>query len=467
MLKIKSFFGDRAFYRRVLAVAIPIMIQNGITNFVSLLDNIMVGQVGTVQMNGVAISNQLIFVFNLCIFGAVSGAGIFTAQFHGSGDNDGIRHTFRFKLISSLALTAIVTAIFVFFGRELISLFLQGEGDPASAVASLEFGYEYLLIMLIGMLPFAITNTYSSTLRETGQTMVPMIGGVAAVGVNLAFNYILIFGKFGAPALGVAGAAIATVISRYVELIIVAGWTHKNSAKNLYIKGVYRSLHIPAALVRRLIIKGSPLLINEFMWSFGVTFMNQCYSTCGQAVVSAQNIATTLNNLASVVFLALGMSVGIIIGQLLGAGESGEVVRDTDKKLIATSVMSCFIFGGLMAAFSGVFPLIYNTEPEVRTLATQLILICAVLMPVHAFVHASYFTIRSGGQTLITFLFDSGYMWAVCVPTAFVLSRFTDMPIIPLYAICQGVEILKCIIAFFVLKKGAWIRNLTQEQVEK
>lgn len=461
MLKIKSFFGDRAFYRRVFAVAIPIMIQNGITNFVSLLDNIMVGQVGTVQMNGVAIANQLVFVFNLCIFGAVSGAGIFTAQFYGSGDQEGIKHTFRFKLISSLTLAAIVSAVFVFFGPNLISLFLQGEGDPDAAIASLGFGYEYLLIMLVGMLPFAITNTYSSTLRETGQTVVPMVGGVTGVVVNLALNYVLIFGKFGAPALGVSGAAVATVVSRYVELAIIAGWTHKNSAKNPYIKGAYRSLHIPGRLVRRFFAKGTPLLANEFLWSLGVTFINQCYSTCGQVVVSAQNISTTINNLASVVFLALGVSVGIIIGQLLGAGESEEVVRDTNKKLITTSVISCLVFGGLMASVSGVFPLIYNTEPEVRHLATQLICICAVMMPMHAFVHASYFTIRSSGQTFVTLLFDSGYMWGACVPVAFVLSAFTDMPIIPLYSICQGVEALKVLIAFYVLKKGKWIKNLT------
>ncbi len=437
------------------------MIQNGITNFVSLLDNIMVGQVGTVQMNGVAIANQLIFVFNLCIFGAVSGAGIFTAQFHGSGDHEGIRYTFRFKLISSFLLTLLVTGVFIYFGEDLISVFLQGDGDPFAAAASLKYGFQYLLIMIVGMLPFAICNTYSSTLRETGQTMVPMIGGIIAVVVNLSFNYILIFGKFGAPALGVAGAAIATVISRFVELAFVAGWTHINRAKNLFIKGVYGSLYIPGKLVRTLLIKGSPLLVNEFLWSFGVTFINQCYSTCGQNVVSAQNIATTLSNLASVVFLALGMAVGIIIGQMLGAGESREAVMEADKKLITTSVLSCFIFGSLMAAVSGVFPLIYNTEPEVRLIATQLICVTACLMPFHAFAHSSYFTIRSGGQTLITFLFDSGYMWVVNVPLAFCLSRFTDLPILPLYIICQGIEVLKCGIALIVLKKGTWIKNLT------
>ena len=464
MAKLKSFFGDRAFYRTMLGVAVPIMIQNGITNFVSLLDNIMVGQVGTVQMNGVAIANQLIFVFNLCVFGAVSGAGIFTAQFHGSRDTQGIRYTVRYKLIAGVLLTLIAAGVFIFFGRDLIALFLQGEGSVENAAAALDYGYEYLLIMLIGILPFSICNTYSSTLRETGQTVVPMVGGVCAVLVNLGLNYVLIFGHFGAPAMGVAGAAIATVVSRYTELLIIAGWTHAHAKKATFIKGAFRSLYIPKKLIVSLLLKGSPLMINEFLWSFGVTFLSQCYSTCGQDVVSAQNIATTLNNLASVVYMAMGMAVGIIVGQLLGQGVEKQEVRDTVKKLITASVLSCSIFAILMASVSDLFPLIYNTTDAVRSIATKLICICAFLMPFHAFAHASYFTIRSGGKTMITFLFDSGYMWLVSVPLAFFLSRFTDLDIIPLYMICQGVEMCKCVIGLWVLKKGAWINNLAASQ---
>ena len=457
----RKLIGDRSFYRRVFAVAIPIMIQNGITNFVSLLDNIMVGQVGTVQMNGVAVGNQLVFVFNLCVFGAVSGAGIFTAQYHGSGDNDGIRYTFRFKMLLSLLLAAVGSAVFVFFGKDLISLFLQGEGDPAAAAMSLEYGYEYLLIMLVGLLPFAFSNAYSSTLRETGQTVVPMIGGVIAVFVNLALNYILIFGNFGAPQMGVAGAAVATVVSRYAELLIVALWTHMNAKKKPFIKGAYRSFYIPGKLFLSLVLKGSPLMVNEFFWSLGVTMINQSYSTCGLDVVSAQNISSTLYNLSSVAYMALGSAVGIIIGQMLGRGESESEVRDTDRKLIATSVVSCLAFGGIMASISGAFPMIYNTTDSVRSLATALICIGACMMPFNAFTHASYFTIRSGGQTMITFLFDSCYMWAVSVPIAFVLSRFTDLDIIPLYCICQCAELIKCGVGAYLLKRGTWIKNLT------
>lgn len=196
---LKQFIGDRKFYRNVFVLMIPILIQNGLTSFVNMLDNLMVGQVGQVEMIGVSVANQLMFVYNLCVFGAVSGAGIFGAQFFGSGDHKGLRDTFRFKLIFSTALTAVVIGIFLGFGDDLISLYLKGEGEAADAAASLSFGREYLFIMLIGLIPAALVQCYSSTLRETGLTVPPMLAGVAAILINLVLNYILIFGHFGAP----------------------------------------------------------------------------------------------------------------------------------------------------------------------------------------------------------------------------------------------------------------------------
>lgn len=459
-MKLNRYVGDRRFYGRVFAVALPIIIQNGITNFVSLLDNIMVGQVGTIPMNGVAIVNQLLFVFNLCIFGASSGAGIFTAQYYGSENHQGIRHTFRFKVMAGLLLTALGVAVFLLAGKPLINLYLQGEGSPEDIQATLAYGWDYLLVMLWGLPAFALSNAYSSTLRESNQTLVPMISGVAAVVVNLALNYVFIFGHFGVPAMGVVGAALATVISRYVELIVVAGWTHLHSARNPFIVGAYRSMYLPRQLLGKIVIKGMPLLINEALWSTGMAFLSQCYSTRGLDVVAAQNISSAIYNLSSVVYLSMGNAVGIIIGQMLGGDRPSEEVRDTDRKLIVASVFSCLVFGGLMAGLSGVFPMIYNTSNTVRSLATKLICISAVMMPFNAYTNAAYFTLRSGGQTMVTFLFDSCFVWVICVPLAFCLSRFTTIGIIGLYGICQSMDVIKSMIGAVMIKKGSWIQNL-------
>ena len=458
---IKKFVGDRAFYRRVSKVAIPIIIQNGITNFVSLLDNIMVGQIGTAQMGGVSIVNQLIMVFNLCVFGASSGSGIFTAQFHGSHDHEGVRHTFRYKFLVCMLLAFAAIAIFIPGGDSLISLYLQGEGNPADAAQTLMYGREYLQIMLWGLIPFALCSTYASTLRECGQTTVPMIGGTTAVFVNLILNYILIFGHFGAPAMGVRGAALATVISRYVELAIVAGWAHLNPDKVPFIRGLYRSLSIPGPLFRQITLKGMPLLINEVLWSTGTALLNQCYSTCGLDVVNAVNISATVANLSSVVTMALGNTVGILMGQMMGAGNTKEQVLSSFQKLLALATALGVVFGGVMASISGVFPLLYKTTDSIRLLATQIILIATSVKPFHTFVYATYFALRSGGKTWITFIFDGGYLWMITVPLAFFLSRFTGITILPLYFLCQLPDVCKCYLGYRMIKKGDWIQNLT------
>ena len=457
----QRFIGDRAFYRRVLGIAVPIIIQNGITNFVSLLDNIMVGQVGTIPMSGVSIVNGLIFVFNRRTFRASSGAGIFTAQFHGSADPQGLRHTFRLKFPIRLLLSLLGGAVFALKGSTLIGLYLTGEGDAATAAGALDYGLKYLSIMLWGFLPFAIANAYASTLKECGNTFLPMLAGIAAVVVNLCLNYVLIFGHCGAPEMGVEGAALATVISRYVELAILAGWVHLNHKRNPFIVGAYRSLYLPGTLLKSIIIKGMPLLFNEALWSSGMAFMNQCYSTCGLDVVPAMNISSTLFNLASVVFLSLGNAVGIIMGQMLGAGRTELEVRDSNRKLLTLSVSSGAFFGLLMACISGLFPQIYNTTDSVRHLAAALICVNAVFMPFDAYVNATYFTLRSGGQTFVTFLFDSCFTWVVCVPVAYCLSRFTDLSIVPLFSICLSTYLIKCAIGAFMLKQGKWIQNLT------
>ena len=458
---INRYIGDKAFYRRVFGVAVPIIIQNGITNFVSMLDNIMVGQVGTISMSGVSIVNQLIFVFNLCIFGASSGAGIFTAQFHGSNDQEGVRHTFRFKFLICAVISLVGSVLFLAMDAPLIRLYLTGDGDPTTAAAILSEGRKYLFVMVWGFAPFALTQAYASTLKETGNTLVPMVAGITATLVNLVGNYVLIFGHFGAPAMGVEGAALATVISRFVEFAIVAVWTHGHKQNNPYIVGAYRSFRLPGQLLRSIVVKGMPLLINEFLWASGMAILNQCYSTCGLDVVPAQNISSTLFQLSSVVFLSMGNAVGIIMGQMLGAGNRTEVIRDTNRKLLTISVLSGVVFGALMASSSGLFALMYNTTDGVRHLATVLICINALMMPFNSYTNATYFTLRSGGQTLVTFLFDSCFVCVVCVPVAFCLSRFTDLGIIPLFFICQSTDFLKCALGAYMLKQGKWIQNLT------
>ena len=453
---------DKEFFTLVFSVAGPIIIQNVITNFVNLLDNIMVGQVGTESMSGVAIVNQLLFVFNLCVFGGMAGPGIFTAQFFGKGDPDGVRSTVRAKFyIGAAALAAFAVAL-IWKGEALISLFLHEGEDALDLAATLRYGKDYLRVIVWQMIPFALGQVYSSTLRETGETLLPMKAGIAAVFVNLVLNWVLIFGKLGAPALGVTGAALATLAARCVECAIVVIWSHRHTDRAGFTVGLYKTLRVPNALVKKIAVLGAPLLANELLWSSGMTMLNQCYSVRGLEVVSATNIASTVWNLFATACLAMGVTASIILGQLLGAGKTEQAVQTQRKLAVFTVVLNAAV-GVVMAALSPLFPDIYNTTPTVKALAAQLLLVDAVMMPVIAFVHLCYFTLRAGGKTIITFFFDCGFIWVLCVPLAFVLSRFTAMPILPLFICVQAVELIKCVVGWRLVKSRMWVNNLVKD----
>lgn len=462
-MKLKRFFGDKKFYIMVLTIALPIMVQNGITNFVNMLDNVMVGRLETEAMSGVTIVNQFIFVFNLLIFGAISSAGIFTAQFHGLGDTVGKRNTFRFKLIIVTVATLLCMVLFLCFDDQLVSLFLHESDQQGDLELTLKYGKEYLAVIVWGFIPFALSQAYGSTLRETGKPVIPMIASIAAVVVNLVFNYILIFGHLGAPALGVAGAAIATVLSRFVELAVIAVWTHSHKKQADFIVGAYKSLAIPRTLVRSIVVRGLPLMVNELLWAAGVTFTNQCYSLRGIGVVAALNISTTISNVFNVVYMALGVAISIVVGNLLGAGKLEEA-KDTDRKMITFSALCAVGVGLVLVALSSVFPQMYNTTDEAKQIAAYMIIVYSMIMPAHAFANAAYFTLRSGGQVLITVLFDSVYMWVIVVPIAAILGHFTNMNIYWLYLACQSLEVVKAVFGLALVKHGSWVKQLVGKE---
>lgn len=461
-MNLRKYIGDRAFYRSLLAVAVPIIIQNSITNFISLIDNVMVGQIGTEQMSGVSIVNQLLFVFNLCIFGALSGAGLFGAQFYGNKEFENLKHTFRYKVIISLIICAGAIGLFLVAGEPLISLYLHEGGETGDLALTLHYAKKYLAISLFGLFPFTVTQIYASSLREVKHTVPPMTAGIIGVFVNMMLNYTLIFGKFGAPALGVEGAALATVISRFVECICVTVWTHLHTKECPFIVGVYRSFRIPKGLVRSITVTGTPLLLNETLWAAGQAMLLQCYSLRGIATVSAMNISGVTFNTFSVLYFSMGTTIAILIGHRLGEGNLEAAASDA-KKMIAFSTLLGIISGILIAICSLFFPNFYNTTEEVRALASSFIITVAISAPIQAILNASYFTLRSGGKTLLTFLFDSGYVWGFTIPLSYCIIRFTTLPVEWVYFMCYNSDIIRCIIGILLVRSRIWLNDLTKK----
>ena len=460
---LKSVIGDKALYKRIFIFAIPIMIQQGITHFVNMLDNVMVGTVGQAESTGVAVSNQLMFVFNLCVFGAISGAGIFTAQYFGKGDLEGVKQTFRFKIIFCVLLAALGISLFCLKGEDLIMLYLNKDDNAELAARSLGFAESYLYIMVIGLVPYTISQCYGSTLREAGQSTVPMAAGVAAVAVNLSLNYVLIFGKLGAPKLGVNGAAVATVISRFVELAVLVAYTFIKRQKCIFILESFKSPYISFSLIGEIFKKGMPLMLNESLWASGIATVNRFYSQRGLDVVAANNISQTFFNVFSVAFMSVGIAIGILLGHDLGGGKNREKIKTEAFKSIFFSVFISAVIAVVYAVCAIFIPRIYNVSDNARSIATHLMQVTALTMPLDAFAHASYFTLRSGGKVMITLIFDSFFVWGITVTAAAVLINYTSLGIITVYFICQALNIIKCVLGFVFVKRGSWIKNIISE----
>lgn len=446
-------------YKRALVLAVPMMIQNGITNAVGLVDNVMVGSLGTESMTAVSIAGQLFFVFFLAIFGGLSGPGIYSTQYFGQGNIEGVKEVFRLKWWIALFCLVVGTTIFLLWGNDLLRLYLQGQAEGIDAAATLRYGRQYMLIMLLGLPPMVVTQIYANTLREAGESMKPMIASVCSVVADICFNYMLIYGKFGLPRLEVRGAAVATVIARVVEMSVIVLWAHCGKEKYAFLQQVYRSMKVPVSMTVTILKKSLPIFFNEFLWAGGMAVMTQCYSIRGLTVVAGLTISNALCNMLNVVFIAMGNAVGILSGQMLGASEYEKAKRDSVRLMWFIGGMS-LLLTVILIAVSGVFPLLYDTTAKVRHYGTVFIVITAIFFPLQGFLNALYFTLRSGGKTVITFLFDSMYTWVISVPAAYLLCRHSILPIVVIFTLVQSLDFIKVIVGYVLIKKGVWMNNL-------
>ena len=455
-----KFFGDKSFYKNVLTLSVPIFIQNGITASVSMLDNIMIGSLGTEAMSGVSIANQLFFIFNMIIFGALAAVGIFTSQFHGAKDEEGVRYTFRIKTYINLLLTAVTVIVLALFGSEAIRAFLHPDGSGSDLELTFNHGMDYMVISLIGLFPYAMSQVYASTLRESEETKLPMWSGFVAISVNFILNILLIFGNLGFPELGVKGAAIATVISRFAELFFLVIAVHMRREKYAFIIGVFASFAVPVSLFKQVIIKGCPLLLNEILWSTAMWVKNLCLSSSGIESVAALSIQTTVFNVLNISYIAVCASIAVILGNMLGGGKIDEARKD-GTRLITFAFLVGVIFMIVDIALSPLFPLLYNTGDQAKELATYMLIISGLAMPLYSAVMACYYTLRSGGLTLITLLYDCVWAWGVTTVSALVFTYLIPIGIRELFAVVTFAEAAKIIPGIILVSKIKWANKIT------
>ncbi len=449
--RIRPHVADKAFYKHAIVIMAPIMLQQLISTVVNLVDNLQVGQLGSQSIAGVGIANQFYFIYTLMLFGIAGGGGLYVAQFWGAKDKDGMKQSYRFMLICSFVVSIFFMLLAYFGAYKIIGFFTKDAGTITEGVA-------YIRVALFTYLPMAFSIATAGSFRSIGQSKVAVLPSIVAVFVNMVFNYILIFGKFGAPALGVRGAAYATIIARVVELIMLYSAMQKDTCP--FRTSIARIIKVKRVLFKTILIKSIPLIANELLWSTGVTMQFKAYSTRGVVALAALNIMNAVNNMFFVVNSGQATAISVIIGHALGANKLDEARRDSRRLILfGIFISACLLV--LHIATGILIPSVYNVTPDVRATARILIAISAVMMPIYLTNAGFFFILRSGGDTKSVMLMDSLFTWFITVPYALMLANFTSLPLIQLFVLAQATEFIKLTIAYSLFRKERWVKNLT------
>lgn len=446
-------FKDKAFLKRFFSIAFPVMLQQMITFIVSFIDNLMVSGLTNEAVSAVYSVNQLTFFMFVVSSGVVAGSGIFVQQFYGSKDHKHLIQSHRFKMLSSTLYLIIILPIAFYFGHYVVEFYSRNNDNPAEI---LRLALEYMPVILLGFIPYVYTASYATSLRETGRTIEPMLASLVAVVINIVFNYLLIY----VFQLGVFGAAIATTLARGFELVALLIMCEKT--KFLHIKDVFTNFRVERYLVQTISRKSLPLLGNEILWAGGMVLISMAYAQ-RENVLSALSIVSTMGNIFMVIFLGLSVGISVMVGNALGANRIEEA-KENIKKLYLLGVAISLTFGVIMAALSPFIPMLFvNVSASQKLLATELIIVYASFLWAFSLSTCCYMTLRAGGKSLLTFSLDSGTMWLLVVPLAWLLATYTSIPLVGIYIAVQATDVLKSGIGLLLIKRGSWIRNLTLE----
>jgi putative MATE family efflux protein len=447
---MKTFIGNKQFYQKLWQIVIPIVIQQLLIASVQLVDNIMVGRLGESAISSVAIVNQLNFVVMIITFGLMGGAGIFTAQFSGAKNVEGLKETFRYKILAALFISTLAFLVFTIFGKTMIQWF-------ASTNQTIQGGVDYLNVVRFGIFPFVLSIAISSTFRETGITKPLLRISIVALLVNTGLNFVLIFGLIGFPALGVVGAAIATVIARIIELLLMFVLIY--NTKPAFQFSLFTIFKIRPLMVKKITLKALPLTINELFWSVGQAVFLFAYSVRGEVELAAMNVTSAVSQIVFVTFSGIATAVAVMVGNTLGENKLEEA-QDNAKKLIFTAWIASVIVGIVLFIISPLIVGLYDIQAETALIAKTNLRINSFMIWFYSLNVAIYFTLRSGGDMRSTIMVDAGYMWVVMVPTILSIAYFTSIPITWMFLIVQSTEIPKFLFALWRYNKKHWVQNL-------
>ena len=458
MEQSRRLFGPGAFYKSALAIAVPIMLQQMIQSLVSLVDNFMVAGLGDVSMSGVNVAGQILFVFMVFLNTVCMTGGIFMTQFFGAGDGEGMGQAFRFKLVMGLAAFVPYFLVTIVFPRAVMSLMLIGN---TQADLILNEAVKYMHIMFLMGIPYTISVCIATSLRDMGQVKIPLYVTMAAMLTNAVLNWVLIYGHFGLPRMGVRGAAYATVIARAFEFILfIVVYSRLKPAFMIRMADFFK---INGRLFRETLKKGALILFCEMVWVFSETITTAVYNGRGGAdVVSGMAAGFSIANLLFVAFGGIYSATGVILGKSLGAGKLEKARTEKTWLLSGAAVFGLFVmlfgFGTTL-----IVPVVYGRlSASAVKICRDMVMLIAILMPFWLYMNTQQAIARAGGDTAMGFYVDGLLTLFVMIPMVLLLGKYTLIGPVMMYACVKVIDLMKVVIFHFWLKRERWLKNLTK-----
>lgn len=446
-----KFFRDRAFIRELLTIALPISLQQLINASLNMLDVIMVGQLGEASIAALGLSNQVFFVLILLLFGITSGMAIFTAQFWGKRETDSIQKVFGMSLLASSVIAAVFTCAALFFPHKVLSLFTNDQ-------EVIRIGVSYLQIVGFSYIPIAIATSYITILRSVQVIKMTVIATACALAFKTCFGWILIFGHFGLPALGVRGAAIATASGWTLELILILGFVY--AQKTPLSVNPLNFFKFDPAFFLRVLKTALPALANELFWSVGIATYNGIYAHISTDAIAAIGVNATMEELGFVVFMGLGNACAVMVGNRIGAGDKAGAY-ETVRRVIITSVLFAWLVGLIIVSLRRVIPSLYDLTPAGVHNVQMLMLMMACVLWIRIFNFATFIgALRAGGDTRFALIMEICSIWLIGVPVAYTSAFVFNFPVYYVYLSVALEEVAKAFVSFWRFRSKKWMHDL-------
>ncbi len=438
----------KGFYSSLVAIAIPVSLQNLLANFVNMLDTVMIGRLGGTEIAAVGLGNQIFFILNMVLFGIASGGGVFISQFWGKNDLKGIRRSLGIILCLSVVVSFIFTLLSLLIPHQLISLFSP---DPAV----IQVGGDYLRIVCLSYVITAVNFSFTLAFRCTERVKLPLVCTSVSLFTNAGSNYLLIF----VAGWGVKGAALATVFSRIVEFLILIIWSYSHNYETC---GKLREmLSLKLESFARYFKIALPVIINETFWGLGISVQSSIFAHAGTNAITAFQITNTISQLTWVFCMGFGNGIGVLIGKRIGERKMEEAHGYAMRSMWFMPLVGAIV-GVLLLPLSQLLPFFFKVEPDVLRTATYMLLILIAFYPFNSFcMNWVVGVCRAGGDTVFTAVVELCTLWLVAIPLGFLASSVLHLSAVWIYVFVMSEGIVKAVIGFIRVASGKWLHEVT------